>query len=58
MHIDLTDEDVDELRQAVSVYREHMIRMARLMDDARYLHSLPWMQCFETRLADVKGAAA
>lgn len=58
MQIDLTDEDVDELRRAVSVYREHMIRMAGLMDDTRYLNSLPWMQVFEARLAEVKGAAA
>ena len=58
MQIDLTDEDVDELRQAIAVYREDRVRMARLMEDARYLNSLPWVQRFAQRLAALQGAAA
>lgn len=58
MQIDLTDEDVDELRQAIAVYREDRVSMARLMEDARYLNSLPWVQRFAQRLAELQGAAA
>lgn len=54
MSIDLSAEDIDELRQAIAVYREDLIRMARLMEDARYLNSLPWAQAFQLRLAALK----
>ena len=57
MHIDLNDEDIDELRQAIAVYREDRVRMASLMEDARYLNSLPWVQRFGQRLAELHGAA-
>jgi len=52
--IDLTDEDIDELRQAISAYREDLVRMARLMEDARYLNALPWVQAFGLRLSAIK----
>ena len=48
----LSDEDIDELRQAIRVYREDCVRMARLMQDARYLNSLPWAEGFLKRLAE------
>lgn len=58
MQIELDGQDVEELRQAISAYREHMIRMARLMEDARYLNSLPWMEEFRLRLLGYKETLA
>ncbi len=58
MQIELDAQDVAELRQAISAYREHMIRMARLMDDTRYLSSLPWMEGFGLRLLGYTEAPA
>ena len=56
MSIDLTAEDIDRLRQAIAVYREDLVRMARLMEDGRYLESVPWATAFSQRLAALKGA--
>lgn len=58
MQIDLNEEDIDELRQAIAVYRKDLVRMARLMQDARYLNSVSWVQRFLQRLEGLKGAAA
>ena len=56
MQIELNAHDLEELRQAISAYGEHMIHMARLMDDTRYLKSLSWMEEFRRRLLGDKEA--
>ena len=57
MQIELNAHDLEELRQAISAYGEHMIHMERLMDDTRYLNSLSWMEEFRRRLLGDKEAA-
>ena len=49
--IELTAEDIDQLHTALAVYREDRVRMARLMEDARYMNDLPWVRDFSARLS-------